>query len=150
MVYTKPYKAPLLFPCIKEWWQYVTVTPEDNKITVFSKGNSKGLMDSIPKGGHLAPSSTVGDRALWKKDQKIAKKNNASEIINNATPIFIPLWTARVWLPRYVASFVTSLNHKPIEYITQINATYKTNKALVKLWNVNTALNVSVNKVVLV
>jgi hypothetical protein len=22
----KPYKAPLLFPCIKEWWAYVTVT----------------------------------------------------------------------------------------------------------------------------
>ena len=150
MVYTKPYKAPLLFPCIKEWWQYVTVTPEDNKITVFNKGNSKGLIDSIPKGGHLAPNSTVGDNALWKKDQKIAKKNNASEIINKATPIFIPLCTARVWFPRYVASFVTSLNHKLIEYITDINAIYNTNKALVKLWNVNTALKVRANKDVLV
>lgn len=115
MVYTKPYKAPLLLPCIKEWWLYVTVTPEDNNITVFSKGNSKGLILSIPKGGHFAPSSTVGDNALWKKDQNIAKKNNASDIINKATPIFKPLCTARVWFPKYVPSFVTSLNHKPIE-----------------------------------
>jgi len=53
-------------------------------------------MDSIPKGGHLAPSSTVGERALWKKDQKIAKKNSASDIINKATPMFIPLCTASV------------------------------------------------------
>ena len=34
-VATKPYKAPFLFPCIKEWWAYVTVTPDDNNITVF-------------------------------------------------------------------------------------------------------------------
>lgn len=115
MVYTKPYKAPLLLPWIKEWWLYVTVTPEDNNITVFSKGNSKGLILSIPNGGHFAPNSTVGDKALWKKDQNIAKKNNASEMINRATPIFKPLCTARVWFPRYVPSFVTSLNHKHIE-----------------------------------
>lgn len=51
-------------------------------------------------GGQWAPISIVGDNALWKKDQKIAKKNNASDTINNATPIFRPLWTARVWLPR--------------------------------------------------
>jgi hypothetical protein len=35
IVYTNPYNAPLLFPFIREWWLYVTVTPEDNKITVF-------------------------------------------------------------------------------------------------------------------
>jgi len=75
----------------------------------------------------------VGDNALWKKDQKIAKKNNASEIINKATPMFKPLCTARVWFPKYVASFVTSLNHKHIEYITEIKAVYKTIKALKKL-----------------
>ena len=38
---------------------YVTVTPEDNNITVFNKGNSKGLIASIPIGGHFAPNSTV-------------------------------------------------------------------------------------------
>jgi len=56
---------------------------------VFNKGNSKGLIDSIPKGGHLAPNSTVGDKALWKNDQNMAKKNKA-------TPILIPLCTAKV------------------------------------------------------
>lgn len=117
---------------------------------MFNKGNSKGLIDSIPKGGHFAPNSTVGDKALWKKDQKIAKKNKASEIINKATPIFIPLCTARVWFPRYVASFVTSLNHKLIEYIRDTKAMYRTSKALLKLWNVNTALKVNANKLVLV
>jgi len=99
-VASKPYKVPLLLPCIKEWWAYVTVTPDDNKITVLSKGNSKGLMASIPIGGHWAPNSTVGDKALWKKAQKIAKKNNASDTINKATPIFNPLCTANVWLPK--------------------------------------------------
>lgn len=99
-MYINPLSAPLLFPCISEWWLYVTVTPEDNKITVFNNGNSKGLIDSIPKGGHFAPSSTVGDNALWKNDQKIAKKNNASDTINKPTPIFKPLCTASVWLPK--------------------------------------------------
>jgi hypothetical protein len=52
IVAIKPYKAPLLFPCIKEWCAYVTVTPEDNNITVLSNGNSNGLIGSIPRGGH--------------------------------------------------------------------------------------------------
>ena len=30
-----PYNAPFLFPCIKEWWEYVIVTPDANNITVF-------------------------------------------------------------------------------------------------------------------
>ena len=41
------------------------------------------MIDSIPKGGYLAPNSTVGDNALWKNDQNIAKKNNASETVSN-------------------------------------------------------------------
>ena len=53
-------------------------------------------MASIPIGGHCAPNSTVGDKALWKKAQNIAKKNNASLTINNATPMFKPLCTANV------------------------------------------------------
>ena len=105
IVKTKPYNAPLLLPCIKEWWAYVTVTPDDNKITVLSKGNSKGLIASIPIGGHIAPNSTVGERALWKKVQKIATKNKASDTINRATPMLSPLWTAKVWLPIYVFKF---------------------------------------------
>ena len=41
------------------------------------------MIGSIPIGGHWDPSSTVGVNALWKKAQKIAKKNSASETINN-------------------------------------------------------------------
>jgi hypothetical protein len=33
---------------------------------------------------------------LWKNAQKIAKKNNASDAINKATPKLIPRWTALV------------------------------------------------------
>jgi hypothetical protein len=40
--------------------------------------------------------------ALWKNVQNIAKKNKASDTINKPTPRFNPLWTARVWLPKYV------------------------------------------------
>jgi hypothetical protein len=72
------------------------VIPDDNKSTVFNKGNSKGLIASIPNGGHIAPNSTVGDKALWKKVQKIATNNKASDTMNKATPIFKPLCTARV------------------------------------------------------
>jgi hypothetical protein len=39
-------------------------TPDDKSITVFNNGNSKGLIDSIPIGGHIPPNSTVGERAL--------------------------------------------------------------------------------------
>jgi len=63
---------------------------------VLSRGNSKGLIASIPIGGHCAPSSTVGDKALWKKAQKIARKNRASDTMNRATPMLSPLWTANV------------------------------------------------------
>lgn len=107
-------------------------------------------MLSIPNGGHLAPNSTVGDSALWKKDQKIAKKNKASEIMKSATPIFKPLCTASVWFPRYVPSLVTSLNHKAIEETTQVNDVYKIVKTVEKLWKVKTALKVSVKRDVLV
>ena len=57
-------------------------------------------MASIPIGGHFAPNSIVGDKALWKNAQNIAKKNKASDTINKPTPIFKPLCTAKVWFPK--------------------------------------------------
>ena len=39
-------------------------TPDDNNKIVLSNGNSKGLIESIPIGGHFAPNSTVGANAL--------------------------------------------------------------------------------------
>ena len=145
-VTSNPYRAPALLPCIKEWWAYVTVTPLDNNITVLSKGNSKGLMASIPIGGHWAPNSIVGDKALWKNAQKIAKKNKASDTINKATPIFNPLCTAKVWLPKYVASLITSLNQNAIEETTNIKANVKKYSALLKPCIDNTPLVVKANK----
>jgi hypothetical protein len=96
IVTTVPYNAPFLLPCINEWWAYVIVTPDDNNIIVFNNGNSKGFTACIPNGGHCAPNSTLGDIALWKNAQKIAKKKNTSEIINNPTPKFNPFCTAFV------------------------------------------------------
>ena len=66
---------------------------------MLSNGNSKGLIASIPIGGHFAPNSIVGDKALWKKAQNIARKNNASDTINKPTPILKPRCTANVWFP---------------------------------------------------
>jgi len=148
IVHTKPYKAPLLFPWIKAWWAHVTVTPDDNKITVLSKGNSKGLIASIPIGGHWEPNSTVGDNALWKNVQKIAKKNNASDTINKATPIFKPFCTARVWLPKYVPSDIISLNQNDIEDINVIKANVRKIYALEKPCIVKTPVVVKVNKLI--
>lgn len=117
---------------------------------MFNNGNSKGFIESIPIGGHLAPSSIVGDKALWKKAQNIAKKNKASDIIKSPTPIFNPLCTAKVWLPKYVPSDITSLNHKDIDKIKLNNAIIKMFNPILKLWKDNIALKVTANKDVLV
>ena len=124
IVAKEPYKDPTLFPWIKEWWAYVTVAPLDSNITVLSKGNSKGLIGSIPIGGHWAPNSTVGVKALWKNAQKIAIKNKASETINSITPKFNPFCTAKVWSPKKVLSDITSLNQKDIDDINKTNPEY--------------------------
>ena len=79
----------------------------------------KGFTASIPIGGHWAPNSTVGVNALWKKAQKIAIKNKASETINKIIPKFKPFCTAKVWSPIKVPSVITSRNQKDIEDITK-------------------------------
>jgi len=35
----------------------------------------------------------------------MAKKNKASDTINKPTPMFNPLCTDRVWLPKYVKNY---------------------------------------------
>jgi hypothetical protein len=87
---------------------------------VFTNGSSKGSIASIPIGGHIAPNSTAGERALWKNVQKIAKKNKASDTINKPTPMFNPLCTAKVWLPIYVPSAIISLNQNDIDSIKDV------------------------------
>jgi hypothetical protein len=64
IVQNKPDIVPFLSPAIIEWCAQVSVEPEDSKIIVLSKGTSKGLRETIPLGGHIAPSSTVGLREL--------------------------------------------------------------------------------------
>ena len=88
----------------------------------------------------------VGDNALWKKAQNIAKKNKASDTINKATPMFKPLCTAKVWFPKYVASDITSRNQKDMEETKDINASIKQYAALVKPCIVRTPEVVRVNK----
>ena len=39
---------------------HVMLTPEDNNINVFKKGNSKGFNTSIPFGGQTQPIDTAG------------------------------------------------------------------------------------------
>jgi hypothetical protein len=50
-------------PC-SPWCAHVIVTPDANRIAVFSRGICKGLNGKIPVGGHVDPSSIVGDRLL--------------------------------------------------------------------------------------
>jgi len=85
-------------------------------------------------------------QALWKKVQKIATKNKASDTINKATPIFKPFCTAKVWLPKYVPSEITSLNQKAIEQTKDKKDKTKKLFAFSKPWNDDTLEVVSANK----
>lgn len=117
-----PFIDPALLPCIIQWWPYVTVKPDESNKIEFKRGSSKGFTVSIPMGGHLAPNSTGGPTALWKKLQNMLRKKSASLIINNATPVLRPLCTAKVWLPIYVPSDIISLNQNDIDKVTNKKA----------------------------
>jgi hypothetical protein len=96
---------------IKLWWAQVTVTPEDNKIAVFSKGTWNGLKVKIFIGGQFFPSSIVGERLLWKNAQKKLIKKKISEIINKIIPHRNPIDTELVWRPWKVPSREISRHH---------------------------------------
>lgn len=81
------------FPSIIEWWAQVTVTPEANSTAVFRRGTLNGLRGLIPIGGHIHPSSIVGESLLWKNAQKKAKKKQTSDKINKIMPHRSPLVT---------------------------------------------------------
>jgi len=66
---------------------------------VFKRGIAKGLIGSIPVGGHEHPISGVGANLLWKKAQKKEKKNITSEAMNKIIPQRIPRCTGDVWWP---------------------------------------------------
>lgn len=79
---------------------------------VFKNGIPQGSKVSIPFGGHIQPIWTAGTKLEWKKAQKKAKKNIASETINKTIPKDSPFCTAAVWCPSKVASRTISLNQK--------------------------------------
>lgn len=126
IVKAAPLMAPDLFPLIKAWCEYVIKAPEDNSNKVFRRGIPKGFNASIPKGGHEDPKATSGDKLAWKNPQNTLIKAITSDMINNANPIFNPLCTCFVWLPRYVPSKIISLNHKIIAKV--VNKNPKLNK----------------------
>jgi len=74
----------------RQWWDHVTVNPDDSKIIVFSNGTLRGLMVLIPIGGQEQPISTEGESLLWKNAQKKARKKQISLIINKIIPNFSP------------------------------------------------------------
>jgi len=84
------------FSSIRLWWAQVTVTPDESKIKVFSRGTLNGLNGEIPEGGQNKPISILGERLLWKKAQKKEKKNKTSEVINRIMPHFKPFTTFEV------------------------------------------------------
>jgi hypothetical protein len=81
------------FLSIRLWCAHVTVTPEANSTAVFRRGTLNGFRGLMPDGGQQHPSSGVGERLLWKKAQKKAKKNRTSEVINRIIPHRRPLVT---------------------------------------------------------
>lgn len=123
-VINNPDNALFLFLLIKAWWLYVIVAPDDNKIIVFNKGNSVGLITSIPIGGQQLPNRISGLIAIWKYTQNKLAKINTSDNTNNKNPILIPFLTAIVWLPKYVASAIISLNQKHVLHTNTNNAKY--------------------------
>jgi hypothetical protein len=63
---------------------------------VFSRGTLNGFKGWIPVGGQEQPISGVGDKLLWKKAQKKARKNITSEVINKIIPQRKPVVTKLV------------------------------------------------------
>jgi hypothetical protein len=63
--------VPDRLPSINEWCAYVTLAPDDSKMTVFNNGISNGSNAAMPAGGHALPSSTVGAKAEWKSVLKL-------------------------------------------------------------------------------
>ena len=92
-------------------WPFTSLEVDGPLITY-----SKGFIGSIPAGGHWAPNSIPGFNELWKNAQKMLAKNNPSERINKKTPKFNPLWTALVWLPKYVKNYIYLYIYWAISY----------------------------------
>ena len=69
----------LFFP-LQKWCDAEANIPDQTKIIVFKRGIPKGLIASIPFGGHDTPISGEGLNITWKYAQKKDVKNIASLI----------------------------------------------------------------------
>ena len=95
------------------WWETVAVIPEDKRTIVFKSGTSKGLIEFVPMGDQLRPTSMFGLTLASKKAQKKPKKNITSLKINKTIPYFSPSTTIGLWSPAW-ASLIISLNQTNI------------------------------------
>jgi len=91
-------------------WANVILTPDDNKMIVFSNGILNGSNGCMPFGGHWQPILTAGVRALWKKAQKKLAKKQTSDTINRIIPNRKPRRTIAVCWRSYVDSTIIALN----------------------------------------
>lgn len=96
---------------MRAWCAQVTVTPEESKITVLSKGTPNALKGRIPFGGQALPNSTLTAKLLWKKAQKKLAKKKTSETMNKIIPHRSPNSTMEVCIPIKVPSRETSRHH---------------------------------------
>jgi len=122
------------------WWAQVTLTPEDNKRTVFSNGILIGLKEITIKGGQSWPNSIVGEILLWKNAQKKDIKNRTSETIKRTIPIFNPFITASGCIPCQDLSRCTSRHHEKatINVTEKDNANVNKDTAFISKTNLNT------------
>jgi hypothetical protein len=86
-------------------------TPDESKRIVFRRGILIGLKELIDRGGHICPSSTVGEILLWKKAQKNETKNKTSDEMNSTIPVLRPFITKFEWFPWLVDSRWMSRHH---------------------------------------
>lgn len=102
-----------------KWWDQVIDAPDESKIIEFIIGIPIGLNVSIPDGGHINPSSTLGEILLWKNAQKNLKKNMISEMINIIILNFKSFIVVKEWFPWKEDSRLTSRHH--INIFSEIN-----------------------------
>lgn len=103
------------------WWDHVIVAPELNKRKVFVRGIVYVFIVITAFGGQILPMLYTGAKLEWKKDQKKAKKNIISDIINRTMPSFRPFWTAVECVCSNVLSLITSRHHVNITQIISPN-----------------------------
>jgi len=64
IVIRRAFQASLAFASRSLWWAHVRDAPEERRIAVFKRGTPQGCIGVTPVGGHVIPSSAVGERAL--------------------------------------------------------------------------------------